>query len=52
MPKVYLEVNEVEQLEEAAENLRDKLLVRLLFRLGRRIFPCCFVSTVSGERHE
>ena len=37
MPKAYLETNEVEQLEEAAAYLRDKLLIRLLFRLGCRI---------------
>jgi len=36
MPKAYLETNEVEQLEEAAAYLRDKLLIRLLFRLGCR----------------
>jgi integrase/recombinase XerD len=37
MPKAYLEPVEVEQLEQAAEYLRDKLLIRLLFRLGCRI---------------
>ena len=37
MSKVYLETDEVKLLEEAAENLRDKLLIRLLFRLGCRI---------------
>ncbi|MFQ5924501.1 MAG: tyrosine-type recombinase/integrase [Dehalococcoidia bacterium] len=37
MAKAYLEVDEVERLEEAATNLRDRLLVRLLFRLGCRI---------------
>jgi integrase/recombinase XerD len=35
--KVYLEPEEVEKLEKAAEYLRDKLLVRLLWRLGCRI---------------
>jgi len=35
--KAYLEPLEVEKLEEAGEYLRDKLLVRLLFRLGCRI---------------
>lgn len=35
--KAYLEPDEVERLEEAATNLRDRLLVRLLFRLGCRI---------------
>ena len=35
--KTYLEPKEVEQMEQSAEYLRDKLLVRLLFRLGYRI---------------
>jgi len=35
--KVYLEPSDVELLEEAATNLRDRLMVRLLFRLGCRI---------------
>jgi len=37
MAKAYLELEEVMKLEEAAEYLRDKLLIRLLFRLGCRI---------------
>ena len=37
MAKVYLELGEVKRLEEAAEYLRDKLLIRLLFHLGCRI---------------
>jgi integrase/recombinase XerD len=35
--KTYLEPEEVERLERAAEYLRDRLLVRLLWRLGCRI---------------
>lgn len=35
--KAYLEPNEIEQLENAATNLRDKLLIRVLFHLGCRI---------------
>lgn len=35
--KAYLEPQEVAQMEKVASNLRDKLLVRLLFRLGCRI---------------
>jgi len=35
--KAYLEPIEVEKLEEAAEFLRDRLLIRLLFHLGCRI---------------
>ncbi|MDP2919618.1 MAG: tyrosine-type recombinase/integrase [Dehalococcoidia bacterium] len=44
MNKAYLEPGEVEQLEQAAEYLRDKLLIRLLFHLG------CRVSEVLGVR--
>lgn len=35
--KAYLETQEVESLEKAASNLRDRLLIRLLFRLGCRV---------------
>ena len=35
--KTYLEINEIEQLEKAASNLRDKLLIRFLFHVGCRI---------------
>jgi len=35
--KAYLEPGEIEKLEEAAEYLRDKLLIRLLFHLGCRV---------------
>lgn len=35
--KTYLEPHEVKLLEEAATNLRDKLLIRLLFHLGCRV---------------
>ena len=35
--KAYLEPAEVEKLELAAEFLRDKILIRLLWRLGCRI---------------
>ena len=35
--KTYLEPNEIMQLEKAATNLRDRLLIRMLFRLGCRI---------------
>jgi integrase/recombinase XerD len=37
MSKAYLELEEVERLEAAAEYLRDKLLIRLLFHLGCRV---------------
>jgi len=35
--KAYLEVEETEKLENAAQYLRDRLLIRLLFHLGCRI---------------
>ncbi|MFW6105623.1 MAG: tyrosine-type recombinase/integrase [Chloroflexota bacterium] len=35
--KVYSEPSEVENLEKCTSNLRDRLLVRLLFRLGCRV---------------
>lgn len=35
--KAYLEPGEVKRLEDATTNLRDKLLVRILFHLGCRI---------------
>jgi integrase/recombinase XerD len=44
--KTYLEPEEVAQLEDAADNLRDKLLIRLLFRLG------CRISEVLGIGEE
>ena len=35
--KTYLEPQEVERMEQKADNLRDRLLVRLLFRTGCRV---------------
>ncbi|MDD5537403.1 MAG: tyrosine-type recombinase/integrase [Candidatus Omnitrophica bacterium] len=46
MAKTYLEPEEVGQLEEATDNLRDRLLIRLLFRLG------CRISEVLGIGEE
>jgi integrase/recombinase XerD len=37
MVKAYLDLHEIALLEQAATNLRDCLLIRLLFRLGCRI---------------
>jgi len=37
MNKTYLEPQEITLMENAATNLRDKLLVRILFRLGCRV---------------
>ena len=35
--KAYLDIEETEQLENAAACLRDRLLIRILARLGCRI---------------
>ncbi|OBW61896.1 tyrosine-type recombinase/integrase [Dehalococcoides mccartyi] len=45
MPKAYLEIQEIEQLEQAAEYLRDKLLIRLLFHLGCRVSEALGIKT-------
>lgn len=37
MSKAYLEPFEIEKLENAASNVRDKLLIRTLFHLGCRV---------------
>jgi integrase/recombinase XerD len=37
MAKAYLEPAEIEKLEEAAQYLRNRLLIRLLFHLGCRV---------------
>jgi len=44
MSKTYLEVEEIERLEEAVRYLRDKLLIRLLFRLGCRVSEALGIS--------
>lgn len=52
MAKVYLELNEVEKLEQAAANPRDRLLVRILSRSGCRITEALGLTTedVSFEQ--
>lgn len=35
--KAYLEIEATQQLEDAATNLRDRLLIRILRRLGCRV---------------
>ncbi len=44
MSKTYLEPEEVEKMEEAAAYIRDKLLIRLLWRLGCRISEVLGIS--------
>ena len=45
MVKAYLEPNEIDRLEQAAEYLRDKLLIRLLFHLGCRVSEALGIKT-------
>jgi len=42
--KVYLNLEEIDKLEGAATNLRDKLLIRVLFRLGCRVSEALALS--------
>jgi len=35
--KTYIEPDEITMMEKVASNLRDKILIRLLFRLGCRV---------------
>jgi len=44
MVTAYLESGEVQNLEEAATNVRDKLLIRLLFHLGCRVSEALFLT--------
>ena len=43
--KAYLESNEIARMESAASNLRDKLLIRLLFHLGARVSEALALTT-------
>jgi len=45
MAKAYLEPAEIEKLEEAAQYMRDRLLIRLLFHLGCRISEALDINT-------
>jgi integrase/recombinase XerD len=42
--KTYLTLEQVKQLEDVATNLRDRLLIRLLFHLGCRISEALAIS--------
>jgi len=42
--RAYLEIEETEKLENAAQYLRDKLLIRLLARLGCRVSEALFLD--------
>ena len=45
--KAYLDTEEIELLENAATNLRDRLLIRLLFHLGCRVSET--IATTVGD---
>ncbi|MBA7673889.1 hypothetical protein ES703_82095 [subsurface metagenome] len=42
--RAYLEIESTQQLEDAATNLRDRLLIRLLFHLGCRVSEALAIS--------
>ncbi len=44
MSKAYLEPNDIRRLEQATSNLRDKILIHLLFRLGCRITEALLIK--------
>ena len=52
MAKAYLEPDEVKRLEEAAEYLRDRLLIRLLFHLGCRISEALGIKVSDIDFHQ
>ena len=43
--KTYLEPGEVVRLIDAASNLRDKIIIRFLFRTGCRVSELCAIET-------
>ena len=49
MPKAYLEVGDVQKLEQPATNLRDRLLIRLLFHLGCRVSEALSLKTQDTD---
>jgi len=52
MMKTYLETEEVIKLEEVATNLRDRLLVRILFHLGCRISEALAITVGDIDFNE
>ncbi len=52
MNKAYLELEDVELLEETARYLRDRLLIRLLFRLGCRISEALGIAVDNIDFNE
>ena len=45
--KTYLELGEVERLMQAAPTLRDKLIIRFLFRTGCRVSELCSLKAAN-----
>ena len=52
MSKVYLETIEIEALERATTNLRDHLLIRVLFHLGCRISEALGLTVQDIDFHQ
>ena len=50
--KTYLELKEIERIEQAADCLRDKLLVRLLARLGCRVSEALGITVSDIDFHQ
>jgi len=50
--KAYLEVGEVTLMEKATTNLRDRLLIRLLYRLGCRISEALGLTVQDIDFHK
>jgi integrase/recombinase XerD len=50
--KAYIEPEEVSQMEKAASNLRDKLLIRVLFHLGCRVSEALGLATDDIDFNE
>ena len=48
--KTYLEPREVESLEQAATNLRDRLLISLLFRSAPRVSEALAIGLARSFR--
>ena len=52
MEKTYLELAEAARLEEAAQYLRDKLLIRLLLHLGCRVSEALGIAVSDIDFHQ
>ena len=50
--RAYLEPDEIARLEESTANLRDRLLIRLLYRLGCRISEALGLTVQDIDFHQ